>query len=152
MNILNCHETSPHHSIENSSQLPLVSRITCVSKLFELFCPQDCFACRVEPQPGVYLIIHRTAALVRHYVSTPLDEFDFVVGVQRTYLSSFYEIVQDKFKPLFSMSPETIVATSRLLPKLLTFRSSDATMVFMTSVVITTHIANKHMNVKAPPN
>ena len=105
MNILNCHETSPHHSIENSSQLSML-----------------------------------------------LNEFDFDVGVQQTYLSSFYKIVHDKFKPLFSMSPETIVATSCPLPKLLTFRSSDATMVFMTSVVITTHIANKHMNVKAPPN
>ena len=34
--------------------LPLVSLI---SKLFELFCPQDCFACRLESKHWVYLIM-----------------------------------------------------------------------------------------------
>ena len=47
--------------------------VSLISKLFELFCPHcrcaACFACRLESKHWVYLIIHRTAALVRYYVS-----------------------------------------------------------------------------------
>lgn len=73
--------------------------------------------------------------------STPLNQFDFVVDTFSEHIDpAFHKIVPDELKPVFQCRRKQLERRHTLLPRLLTFRLSDATMVFTTSVVMMTYL------------
>ena len=88
------------------------------------------------------------------FISTTIIEIilTFYYGRKSIELENQRKKLEMSSNHFFQCRQKRLERRHALLPKLLTFRSSDATMVFMTSVVITTHIANIYMTVNTPPN